>query len=366
VSVSMTSSAPVTMSGGTTQATDYGFDNAGHPATLTDEATASGTSQTWTSSYNLLGQVTSQDDPDSGQTTGMAYDGDGNLLQSTSALGKTLSWTYDALDRKTGEYDAAYASRAGSNQLDAWTYDNSNNAVASMPDPKGHLTTATSYTGGTSGSAYTEQAGGFNIFGEPTSETISIPAAAEGTTLGTTYKITHTYAATSGNPVKTIYPASPGGGALPAETVTQTYYIANGLDLPDGPTGLDTYVGNVTYTAFGQVGREEIGNSTANAYITDTYDPHTGQLTDTSLANTAVSTTPIDDTAYTYDPAGNPTSQTETRQGTTSETQCFAYDTLDRLAEAWTATDNCAANPDSAKSSATVGDGTAGAPYWTS
>jgi hypothetical protein len=39
---------------------------------------------------------------------------------------------------------------------------------------------------------------------------------------------------------------------------------------------------------------------------------------------------------------------------------------LDRLKEAWTATDSCAANPDTAQSGATVGDGISGAAYWTS
>jgi hypothetical protein len=63
-----------------------------------------------------------------------------------------------------------------------------------MTDPVGQVTTATAYQGG---AAYTTQAAGFNAFGEPTGEptgeTITIPAA-EGTLLGTSY----TYGANAG------------------------------------------------------------------------------------------------------------------------------------------------------------------------
>jgi RHS repeat-associated protein len=126
---------------------------------------------------------------------------------------------------------------------------------------------------------------------------------------------------------------------------------------------INAYVQNVTYTAFSQVAQEEIGTS-SNAYITSTYDPHTGNLTDSQTENPAVSSTPFDDTSYTYDPAGNITAQADTRNGTQSETQCFGYDTLDRLAQAWTATDNCAASP-SGNSGSTVGDQISGGAYWT-
>jgi RHS repeat-associated protein len=99
--------------------------------------------------------------------------------------------------------------------------------------------------------------------------------------------------------------------------------------------------------------------------MTDTYDPHTGALSDSNVKNTAVSATPFDDTSYAYDPSGNIKSQTDTRNGTATETQCFAYDTLDRLTQAWTATDNCAADP-SGNGGSTVGDGITGGAYWTS
>ena len=237
-------------------------------------------------------------------------------------------------------------------------YDNSNN-VSGVTDPVGQLTTETSYSGG---SAYTIQQKGFNVFGESLGETVTLPAA-EGALAGS-YTLTHTYTATTGLPFHDTYPATPGGGALPAETVGWTYL--GGFDVPNGMGGsINSYVQNVTYTAFSQVAQEELGTTTNNAYITSTYDPNTGNLTDTQVENTAVSTTPFDDTSYKYDPAGNITAQTDTRNGSQSETQCFTYDTLDRLTEAWTATDNCAADP-SSNGGSTVGDQIPGGAYWTS
>ena len=77
--------------------------------------------------------------------------------------------------------------------------------------------------------------------------------------------------------LRDTYPASPGGGALPAETVTHGY--ETGFDLPDGLGGtLAAYGQQVTYTAFSQVAQEEIGTTTNNAYVTNTYDPNTGAL----------------------------------------------------------------------------------------
>ena len=342
--------ATLTVTGGTTQATTYAYNHRG----LQSGVTSGG--ETWSRSYNLLGQVTGTTDPNAGAST-MTYDPNGNLATTSGATGHTISYTYDALNRKTGEFDGA--SPASSPQIASWVYDNSNNAVAGMTDPIGHLTTETSYSGG---NAYTVQQSGFTALGESSGETVTLPAA-EGALAGT-YRITNTYTGNLGLPYRDYYPATPGGGALPAETVTHTY--SGALDMPNGlGSNLIGYAQSTTWTAFSQVSQEAMGSTTGIADITNTYDPHTGALTDSQVTNTAVSATPFDDTSYTYDPYGNITSQTETRNGTASETQCFAYDTLDRLAQAWTATDSCAAAP-SAGGGGNIGDGISGGAYWTS
>lgn len=343
----------VTISGGTTQATGYLFNHRGWLAAINDAATG----QQWGKTYNLLGQVTGTTDPDAAASA-MSYDPAGNLAASTDGDQHTISYSYDPLNRKTGEYDGP---SSGSPALASWVYDNANNAISGMSDPIGQLTTETSYNGG---NAYTIQQRGFNVFGEPLGQTLTLPSA-EGALAGS-YTISHTYTATTGLLYRDYYPASPGGGLLPAETVTHIY--GGALDLPVGlGSNLAGYVQNTTYTAFTQVAQQQIGSTTTanDAYLTNSYDPHTGALTDSQTENPAVTTTPYDDTSYRYDPAGNVTAQTDVRNGAATETQCFTHDTLGRLTQAWTATDNCAADP-SSNNGTTVGDGISAGAYWTS
>jgi len=342
------------VSGGTFNATKYGYDGHGNQATITD---ANG--DTWTSTFNLLGQATTKADPDAG-TSSLAYDADGNVIQATDARGKTVSYAYDALNRKTGEYDAPVSSQSSANELDSWAYDNSNNAVAGMTDPVGQLTTETAYSGG---AAYTAQQKGFNVFGESLGETITIPSSTEGSVLGSSYTFSHVYTATTGLPLKDTYPAA---GGLPAETVGHLY--SGALDLPATLGGLVGYGEGTTYDAYGRVNQETIGAAPNLAYISDTYDVHTGNLTDQLVTRAVATPASVDEEAYSYDPAGNITAQTSTRLGSSasSETQCFTYDQLDRLSRAWTATDSCAAAPSSSNSSM-VGDNLGGSStYWTS
>jgi RHS repeat-associated protein len=345
----------VSVTGGTTQATDYLYDNIGDQTDVKDVTSG----EDWNTSYNMLGEAIAKNDPDAGAST-MSYDAGGELTQTTDALGKTISYTYDALGRKTGEYDAPVASQSTSNELASWVYDNSNDAVSGMADAIGQLTTETAYSGG---SAYTVQQKGFNAFGESTGETITIPSSAGAFSSTDSFAYSYGYGATTGIPTSTTYPAA---GNLPAETVGTGYTAADEIDVPSTLSSLSGgYVHNVTYTDLGQIGQEELGNTTYNAYLTNTYNLHTGALTDQQVANTAVSATPIDQTSYTYDQAGNPTSQTETRQGTASETQCFQYDALDRLTQAWTGTAECA-TPTASNEASTVTDGISGGEYWTS
>jgi RHS repeat-associated protein len=341
----------VTVTGGATQATDYVFNNTGQQTDVKDATTGAD----WNTGYNLLGQAVSNNDPDAGNST-MAYDPAGNLTQSTNAAGKTVSYTYDALNRKTGAYDAPVAAQSSANQLASWVYDNANNAVSAMTYPIGQLTTETAYIGG---SAYTTQQSGFNVYGESLGLSITIPPS-EGK-LADTYTYTSTYTPGLGLPSSTTLPAA---GNLTGEKVNIGYCPYNGLVLPCtlGSLG-STYTHNIVYTATGQVAEQDFTAATNGLF--NTYDPHTTALADEYVKNTTVSATPIDDTAYTYDPAGNPTRQTETRQGTQAETQCHQYDGLDRLTQAWTATDTCATTP-TAGSHAMVGDGITGGAYWTS
>ncbi|MDQ2875636.1 MAG: hypothetical protein M3Y33_12910 [Actinomycetota bacterium] len=340
----------VSISGGTTQAAGYSYNTRGEQSQISDGG------QDWSAGYNLLGQVTSTTDPDAGTTT-RGYDGNGNLTSTTDANGKTVSYAYDALNRKTGEYDGPAGS---SPPIATRAYDNSNDAVSGMTDPVGQLTTQTSYDG--NGNAYTLQQKGFNAFGESAGQTWTIPPA-QGALAGT-YTMSQTYTSIAGLPLKTIYPASP-GGALPAETVTDGYTA--GFNLPNtvGSSVAGSYDQGTSYNALSRVAQTEVGTSTAGAFISDTYDPHTANLTGSEAQGSGSSPATFDDTTYAYDPAGNITAQADERNGTQSETQCYAYDTLGQLTQAWTATDDCKATPSSGGGPA-VGDGIPGSAYWTS
>ncbi|MFD7874141.1 polymorphic toxin-type HINT domain-containing protein [Streptomyces sp. NPDC059766] len=342
------------VTGGTSNPIAYGYDGHGKQNTVTSKGS------TWSTVYDLLGHVTSKTDPDAG-TTSMLYDAAGNLTQTTDSRTKSVSYTYDVLNRQTGQYASTLAAQspgASGNQTASWTYDN-DNAVPNVANAIGQTTTATSYN---AGNAYITQQLGFNAFGESTGQSITIPAV-HGALGGKTYTFRHTYSLNTGLLATDVYPLA---GGLPSESVTHTY--ATTLDLPAGLSNVAyNYAQNTTYSAYGQVLQEILGTGTNLAYLDNTYDPHTGALTDQVVTR---STTPaiLDKQNYTHDPAGNTTKQVTTRLNATAaaETQCFQYDDLDRLTQAWTATDDCNATP-TTSSHAQVGDPlSGGTAYWTS
>jgi RHS repeat-associated protein len=338
------------ISGGTADTTSYAYDAQGDQ----DSETSGGS--TWTQTDNLLGQENQSTDPDGG-TTQMQYDPDGNLLQSKDAEASYVSYTYDQLGRETAEYAASTSGQANytsasspGNEIGSWVYDNANGVVSKMTDPDGELTTATSYA---NNYAYTVQQTGFNVFGESTGEAVEIPSAAPGSAMGTEFVFSNTYEGINGTPLKASYPA---GGGLPAETVT--YSTTTALDLPSAVGGLAGYAESTAYDAYGNVNQVTLGSGSDEAFITDTYDPHTNNLTDQLVTRDVATPADVDNTSYTDDTDGLITSEADQRLGSTSttETQCYAYTTQEQLAQAWTATDNCAATP-TASSHPTVGDG---------
>jgi RHS repeat-associated protein len=344
------STGTFSVSGGTASATTYAYDAMGNQVSQTLGG------KSWTQQYNLLGQETQSADP-SGGTTTMTDDADGNLLQTHDALGNNVSWTYDQDNRKTAQYAAAtgsqvpYTSTASpGNQTASWVYDNANAVVPNMADPKGPATTVTSYANGL---AYKTQQIGFNAFGESAGEVVSLPTGAPGAGLGANFVIQNTYQPINGGLFKTAYPAA---GGLPMETVT--YTTTSALDLLSIVGGLGDYAHSTSYSAWGQPTAVQLGGGTTSATVTDTYDQHTGNLTDQLVQRSTAPPPTVDETSYAYSPAGALTRETDKQLGsaTTSETQCFAYTTQGQLSQAWTATDNCAATPTPA-SHATVGDG---------
>lgn len=346
-----------TISGGTPITTTYGFDGHGKQNSVTT------TTGTWTTTYDLLGQAVAKSDPDAGATSNIRYDGNGNVTEITDSRTQTVSYTYDALNRKTGQYASTVAAQVpygqpASNQLARWVYDNSDNAVPGMTNPIGQQTGSAAYW---NAAAYTKQERGFDLFGNSLGTTVTIPSA-EGSVLGSSFTVNRTYSTNTGLLLQDKYPLKWG---LPLETVNHGYGV---LDMPATVGGLSGYQANTTYDAYRRVNQSAIGSSPNLAYVTNTYDEHTGLLKNRLVTRAVGTPTNVDEQAYERDLSGNIIKQVSTRLGSasTSETQCYRYDTLNRLTSAWTATDDCAVTPTTGNRSMVGSNLGASSRYWTS
>ena len=316
--------------------TSYTYTSANLLASITDPA-----GNTWTNQYDLLGNRISQTTPDTGTTT-YSYDPAGLQMSVTDARGKQVSYTYDADGRKTAEYDTTGgAAESGASELAAWTYDT---LKAGMP------TASIAYVGGTSGTSYTQVVTGYNAYSLPSGTSTAISAGP----LAGTYKRGYTYGA-YGNLMSSYFDAAAGG--LPNETVS-TQYDSSDEPLSVG-SSLWTYVASLSYTELGQPQEYAFGTTTSPAWLLNTYAQQTGRLTN-ALVQAGVSPVTLDSTAYAYDNAGNITSAADTPPGgsATANVQCFQYDYLARLVQAWAqGTTGCAATPSQSAEGGV-------APYW--
>ncbi|UFS59086.1 RHS repeat domain-containing protein [Subtercola endophyticus] len=320
---------------GTQEATTYGYNPGGNMTSMTDPA-----GNNWTWAFNVLGQQTQAVDPDTG-TTNSTYDLAGNTLTTTDSRGITLAYSYDALNRKTGQYQNAVG--AAGLELASWNYDTATGG-------KGQLTSSSSYTGSTAGNpglAYTDTISGYDGLYDPAGETISIPTGAPAFG-GTTYS-TSMYYKVDGSIAEKDYPAT---GGIAGESLR---YLYDSLGNTYASGGLTTY-GLMFYSPLGQVSQIK-KNGTTTQTTGYAYDPSSGATSEISdSTTTAAVTTMQSDRMYTHDNAGNVTSDKTT--GTATDTQCYTYDYLQDLTAFWTPTsNNCATTP----TSTTIGGA---APLW--
>jgi RHS repeat-associated protein len=318
------------------------------------ETNAAGAQWTWT--YDLLGDQTQATDPDTGATNS-TYDNAGQMTTATDARGDQTTYTYDKDGRKTAQYNTTSTQTlSASNEISSWTYDSVK---------KGLQASSTSYS---NGDVYTTTVLAYNTLGEP--EATKTTLTGEGTTLVPTAGYTTSYGYTAtGNMATQNDPAEAG---LPSEAL---HY---GYDEFGDPTSLSstggatwTYVSAVGYSEYGQPLEYTMPTAGGNVWASLSYDPQTMALSNVQTTD-STSTPVVDDLAYTYGNASGSVSKgsglltktVDSQNGTaTVDTQCFAYDYADRVSQAWTATDSCAAMP-SPGDSPTVGG--ADAPYWQS
>ncbi|MFD7065204.1 RHS repeat domain-containing protein [Streptomyces sp. NPDC059906] len=290
----------------------------------------------WSYTYDQLGHQTSFSDPDRGRTD-TKYDDHGQVISSTDQRGTTLFNTYDGMGRKT---ELREGSATGKLRV-KWTYDTVSGA-------KGQLAESIRYV---NGQAYTTAVTAYDRLYRPIKTATVIPAS-EGALAGT-YQSGTAYKP-SGKVASLSYSAAgglPGGSinyAYEDQTLRPTSVFGQGMT----STATYSHTGKPLVYTFGLTGG---GKKTQ---VTNTYEFGTQRL----------STTRVDreeqpgvdqNVTFRYDEAGNVLSLTDvSRTGT--DNQCFTYDYLRRLTEAWTQGDQiCAESPSTARLGGP-------APYWQS
>lgn len=315
--------------------TTYEYDVSGRMIEMTDPA---GNEWTWT--YDLIGRQIEARDPDAG-TTSTTYDAAGNVLTVTDAESNTIAYSYDSLNRQIAKYEGSTSGPI----LSSWTFDTI---------VKGQPTSTTQYVGSTAstpGLAYTSKVNSYDAGYRPTSSTVSIPVGAPAFG-GTSYTTTYTYY-TNGAVSSVVYPAM---GGIPSERVRYGYTAQGRVSAVSGLIGY----GGAEYTAIGQLA-QVVRFSTVDLYTSYGYDPATGAVLEVDNITEAGGVfTEIRDTDYSYDDVGNVRSIISNTDIAATDTQCFGFDALRNLTEAWTpGSGDCAAAP---SASALGGP----APYWNS
>jgi RHS repeat-associated protein len=303
---------------GAFDATTYTYAKGGQLATVTDPA-----GNVWRYHYDLRGRRWKADDPDKGTSTSVFDDLD-QVTSTTDARGKTVAYDYDVLGRKIGMYEGSLSGT----KLAEWAYD----TLA-----KGQPTSSTRYV---NGQPYTTAVVGYDSLYRPTGSKTTIPAA-EGALAGT-YQFSTAYNV-DGTPQFLSMPAA---GGLPSEAVRFSYTAD--LGLPRSTTSTVTpYVGNTIYNKFSLIEQQWEGNTGKGLNRYFEYDPGTLRLSRATTDRDSTTEIRQQDLFYAYDEAGNVTKIADKLPVSSApqDVQCFRYDYLRRLTEAWAATDDCAGNP---------------------
>jgi RHS repeat-associated protein len=306
---------------GAFDATVYGYAPRGDLSTVTDPA-----GNVWRYTYDQRGRQIRAEDPDAGVTT-IGWDAAGQQVSTTDGRGVTVSTAYDSLGRKTSVWKDAVGT--GTKLVD-WTYD----TLA-----LGQVTSARRWVGG---NAYTSAVTGYDAAYRPTGTTVTIPAV-EGAVAGT-YASTQSYNV-DGSVARSTLPQA---GGLPAETLTYTYSDSG---LPQTLSGATTYMVGSTYDALGRPVEAILSDGSKSLVKDFVYEAATGRLS-RHLVWGDTNPLVLTDANYQYDAAGNVMAVNDklSQYGAgPDDNQCFRYDYLGRLTEAWTpSTADCATNPTTA------------------
>ncbi|TDC73098.1 polymorphic toxin-type HINT domain-containing protein, partial [Streptomyces hainanensis] len=309
--------------------TRYTYTRAGQLDTLTDAA-----GNRWTYDYDQLGRTIESTDPDAGRVTS-AYNDRGELTTRTNARG-TLAYGYDNLGRQTQLRENSSTGRLRAE----WVYDTISRA-------EGQLARSIRY--GDEGQAYVNEVQSYDALYRPILSRVVIPSS-EGALAGS-YQSPTIY-----NEAGLVMSMGlPLAGSLPARAVTYTY---DERTLWLNKTANVAFGSNITYSPTGLPERYLLNQSDSGPTVSVThgFEQGTQRLSTTRVSSENVNGVDRSE-AYSYDEIGNVLSIADTsRSGT--DVQCFQYDHLRRMTEAWSqSTNGCATTP----SDSAVGGP---APYW--
>ncbi|MGW7559159.1 polymorphic toxin-type HINT domain-containing protein [Streptomyces sp. NPDC054757] len=317
--------------GAAVDTTRYTYDLRGALSSVTDPA-----KNIWTYTYDQMGRQTKAVDPDKGATETF-YDDRGQVEHIKDSRGVLLYTAYDNQGRKTELHEGAPDGTLRAK----WTYD-------TVPGGKGLPAESIRYD---NGRPYTSKVTAYDSLSRPYRTAVVIPAA-EGKLAGTyqsgtSYKTSGLVGGTSSSPV----------GALPGGT---TVYSYDDTTLWQTGVTTDGMSGKTTYTHIGLADTVTLGlvGSARSTEIKNGYEWGTRRLASSVVSR--MEQPGIDRSAvYHYDDVGNVTSIADTSR-TGTDNQCYGYDYLGRLTDAWTqATTACTDTP----GTAAIGGA---APYWQS
>ncbi|WP_213457323.1 SpvB/TcaC N-terminal domain-containing protein, partial [Rhizomonospora bruguierae] len=306
--------------------TSYTYNDRGDLETVKDQP-----GNTWTYRYDQRGRKIRDEDPDRGVTTS-AYDAAGQLTSTTNAKNETLVYTYDDLGRKTSLRDGSATGLLRAQ----WIYDGVTNGI-------GQLTKSIRYHPAGSTNAYINETTSIDTAGRVTGTKVTLPTsestlcAAPGATpcvytYATTYKVNNQIATST----------LPAAADLTSEKLFYAYNDVGAADYL--MSAAQIYVNTVTYDQLGHLTQRMLGESPKRTWITYGYDQPTGRLTHADAIPELKSE--IFNLDYTFDAIGNITGISDTPAGGSVDNQCYRYDYLRRLTEAWTPTSgNCTNDP---------------------
>ncbi|MER5386937.1 ricin-type beta-trefoil lectin domain protein [Streptomyces sp. NPDC002688] len=292
--------------------TKYAYDTRGNRISAEDTA-----GNTWAWTYDARGRQVTAVDPDTGTATTTYNDLDQPVTSTTakdSAAAVTVWTGYDALGRTK---EQRLGSSSGT-KLTSFSYDH-------LPGGLGQPDSATRYT---AGAAYTAAVTGYDKEYRPAGKSVTIPDTAATKGLAGTYTYGYTYTATGKIASATV----PAAGGLAEEKVV-TRYNAEGL--PTSTSGKAWYTADVDYSPYGEVLRAVTGEQPYRVWTTNVFDEDTGQLDRTLADREDTETHRVNDRYYAYNASGNILQLTDYADSTTDR-QCFNYDALGQLTEAWT------------------------------